>query len=192
MIRKRTGRLSNMRLTSLIRLWLWSTAMAIAAFAVLYVVDTRLRAATGFGTADLQSVRTADAFNAIIKTWTERGRAATAGFNLGFDYLFMPLYAMSFYLSAILAREAFAPKRGVWRRTLDYLGFVPLIGALLDATENALEFSMLTGAADDGTAYAAYLVSSGKWSCVAVGLLLLVGGIAGVIKLRMPKKEEEG
>jgi hypothetical protein len=179
-----------MRLVSLIRLWLWTTLLALAAFGVLVMLDSRLKQATGFGTADLQSANNAAAFNAILKAWTERGRAAAAGFNLGFDYLFMPLYALSFYLSGILAREAFAPKRGAMRRLIDYLGFVPLIGALLDATENALEFSMLGGAADDATAYDAWIVSSLKWSCVAVGLALLLAAIVGTIKLRRPKTDE--
>jgi hypothetical protein len=180
-----------MRLSSLIRLWLWTTVMAIAAFAVLIVLDQRLKAATGFGTADLQTARTAYEFKRVFAAWIAREHASAAGFSLGFDYLFMPLYAMSFYFSAILAREAFTPKRGLARRAVDYFGFVPLIGAIADATENALEFSMLTGGATDGVAQAAYIATSIKWTCVTVGLALLIAGIVGVIRLRMPKKEEE-
>ena len=75
------------------------------------------------------------------------------------------------------------------RRVIDYLGFVPLLGALADAAENALEFSMLIGGADDATAHAAFLATSVKWVCIAVGLALLVAGIAGAIKLRRPKKD---
>jgi hypothetical protein len=179
-----------MRLRTLIRLWLWTTLMAIAAFAVLIVIDTRLKTATGFGTADLQKLSSADQFKAVFAAWIARQHAAAAGFALGFDYLFMPLYAMAFYFSAILAREAFAPKRGALRRLIDYLGFVPLIGALADATENALEYSMLSGTPDDATAYTAFIATNVKWSCVFVGLALLVAGIAGAIKLRRPKTDE--
>jgi hypothetical protein len=180
-----------MRLRTLIRLWLWTTLMAIAALAVLIVIDGRLKAATGFGTVDLQKLSSAPAFNAVFGAWIARQHAAAAGFALGFDYLFMPLYAMSFYFSAILLREAFAPKRGARRRLIDYLGFVPLIGALADAVENALEYSMLAGGADNSTAYTAFIATNVKWSCVYVGLALLVGGTVGVVKLRMPKKEEQ-
>ena len=50
---------------------------------------------------------------------------------------------------------------------------------------------MLARGADDATAYMAFVATSVKWSCVAVGLVLLVAAIAGVAKLQLPKKEEE-
>jgi hypothetical protein len=180
-----------MKLTSLIRLWIWTTLLAVAAFIVLAVLERRLRAATGFGTLDLQGAATAMDYKRAFAAWIAREHSATAGFSLGFDYLFMPLYAMSFYFSAILAREAFAPKRSLARRVIDYLGFLPLVGALADAVENALEFSMMTGGATDGSAYAAFVASNIKLTCFYVGLVLLLAGIAGAIKLRMPKKEED-
>jgi hypothetical protein len=179
-----------MRLTSLTRLWLWVTLMAVAAFAVLFVLEQRLKTATGFGTLDLQGAKTAFEYKRAFAAWIAREHAGTAGFSLGFDYVFMPLYAMSFYFSAMLAREAFAPKKGLFRRVIDYLGFVPLIGAIADAVENALEFSMLSGGANDANAYAAFVASNVKSTCFTVGLVLLGAGIAGVIKLRRPKKEE--
>ena len=178
-----------MRLKTLIRLWLWVTILAVAAFAVLAYYESVLTAQTGVNTRSLQFAQTAMDFKRIFAAWIARPHAAMAGFSLGFDYLFMPLYAMSFYFSAMLAREAFAPKRGLLRRTIDYLGFVPLIGALADAVENALEFSMLAGGADDATARAAFLATNVKMTCFYVGLGLLVAGIAGVIKLRRPKKD---
>jgi hypothetical protein len=180
-----------MRLSSLIRLWFWLTLLALAAFAVLYVLEQRLKAATGFGTLDLRSAQTAYDYKRVFAAWIAREHAGTAGFSLGFDYVFMPLYALSFYFSAMLAREAFAPKKGLFRRLIDYLGFVPLVGALADAVENALEFSMLSGGATDGGAHAAFVASNVKSTCFTVGLILLVAGVAGVLKLRRPKEKEE-
>ena len=179
-----------MRLRTLIRLWLWVTLLGIAAFVVLAVLEQRLKAATGFGVLDLQTAQTAMDYKRAFAAWIAREHAGMAGFSLGFDYLFMPLYAMSFYFSAMLVREAFAPKRGLLRRVIDYLGFVPLAGALADAVENALEFSMLSGGATDGMASAAYTATGIKTTCFYVGLVLLLAAIAGVIKLRWPKKEE--
>ena len=179
-----------MKLKTLIRLWLWVTIMAIAAFAVLAYYEPILKSQTGFNVRDLQFAATAYDFKRVFAAWIARPHAAIAGFSLGFDYLFMPLYAMSFYFSAMLAREAFTPRRGLWRRVMDYLGFVPFVGAIADAIENALEFSMLSGGATDGVAQAASMATSVKTTCFYVGLLLLVAAIAGVIKLRRPKKEE--
>ncbi|MEJ1969347.1 MAG: hypothetical protein WDN03_12055 [Rhizomicrobium sp.] len=178
-----------MRLSTLIRLWIWVTLMAVAAFVVLAVLDRGLKAATGFGTIDLQGFGDAMGYKRALAAWIAREHAVTAGFCLGFDYLFMPLYAISFYFSAMLAREAFTPKKGTWRRVMDYLGFVPLAGAIADAAENALELSMLTGSGNDGTAQAAFLATNIKWTCVAVGLGLLAAAIAGVIKLSLPKTD---
>lgn len=176
-----------MKLRTLIRLWLWVTLLAIAALAVLAVLDGRLRAATGFGTTDLQSAHTAYEFKRVFAAWIDREHAAAAGFLLGFDYLFMPLYAIAFYFSAMLLREAFTPNKGALRRLVDYLGYVPFVGAIADATENALEFAMLTGGASDGFAAAAYTATSVKWVCAAVGMALLAGAIIGVFRLRRPK-----
>ncbi len=179
-----------MRLSSLIRLWMWTTALALVAFFILFSQGQQLKLATGFGTVDLQSARTALDFKRVFAAWIARPHAAAAGFLLGFDYLFMPLYAMSFYFSAILAREAFAPKRGLLRRTVDYLGFVPLIGALANAAENALAYAMLTNGPTDSLARAAVVATGVKWTCAYVGLALLVAGIAGAVKLRRPKKDD--
>jgi len=179
-----------MKLRTLIRLWLWVTLMAIAAFVVLAVVDSKLKAATGFGTIDLQSARSGMDDKRVFAAWIAREHAAMAGFNLGFDFLFMPLYAVSFYFSAMLAREAFAPKKGALRRLIDYLGFVPFVGAIADAVENSLEFNMLSSGASDQIASAAFTATSIKTVCFYVGLVLLLGGVVGVFKLRWPKKEE--
>ncbi|HEY0106081.1 MAG TPA: hypothetical protein VGB91_08360, partial [Rhizomicrobium sp.] len=76
-----------MRLSSLIRLWLWTALLAAVAFAILAVTDQKLKAATGFGTVDLQSARTAFDAKRIFTAWIDRSHAAAAGFGLGFDYL---------------------------------------------------------------------------------------------------------
>ena len=46
-------------LKTLLRRWEWTTLLAIAVFGILVYLDTGLKAATGYGTVDLQSVQTA-------------------------------------------------------------------------------------------------------------------------------------
>jgi hypothetical protein len=101
-----------MTVRELNRRWLWTTAMAIAAFAVLAFLDQRLEAETGYGTRDLQLVATAAGVNDILAHWYAPANAIAAGFSLGFDYLFMPLYAFAFFYSALIVRERFTPKQG--------------------------------------------------------------------------------
>jgi hypothetical protein len=179
-----------MKLKTLIRLWLWVTAMAIAAFAVLAVLENKLKATTGFGVVDLQSARTAFEYKRAFAAWIARESAAAVGFSLGFDFLFMPLYAISFYFSAMLVREAFTPKKGIARRLVDYLGFLPVVAAIADAVENSLEFNMFASGASDSIAAAAYTATEIKWVCFIAGFVLLLAAIPGVVRLRRPKKDE--
>jgi len=177
-------------LKTLLRRWEWLTLFAIGAFAILYFLDSTLKNATGYGTVDLQSAQSGADFKRIFFAWIVQKHAAIAGFSLGFDYLFMPLYGLSFFYSAIIAREAFAQKKGVARRLMNYLALVPLAGALCDAAENALEFSMLVNGATDEMAALAYRATNAKMICFYVGLLLLAAALAGFFKLRAPKKED--
>lgn len=180
-----------MPLKTLLLRWQWTTLLAIAVFAILYSFDTGLKAATGAGTVDLQSAHSAIEYKQIFAAWIARQHSATAGFSLGFDYLFMPLYGFAFYYSGIIAREAFTPTKGLVRRFLNYLSLVPLAGATADAIENALEFSMMISGATDSSAQLAFTASNVKTVCFYVGLVLLVAAIGGFFKLRAPKKEEE-
>jgi hypothetical protein len=161
--------------------WAWTTLAAFAAFAVLAWLDTRLKAQTGYGTVDLQKVATADGFNAIAGRWLARDHAATAGFSLGFDYLFMPLYGLAFYYSGLIVRDWIAAKPGLLRRLLNLVAAIPLAGAVADAVENALEAKMLIAGADDMTAQIAFLATSAKMICFFVGLALLALALSSFV-----------
>ena len=78
-----------MRITkqSLVRRWALATAvLAAVVFAVLAWSDLRLKALSGYGTADLQSFATAAQYRAAFLVWPSR-YAVRAGFNWGLDYL---------------------------------------------------------------------------------------------------------
>ena len=87
---------------TLFRIWVWTNGLGLAAFAVLAVLDLKLKALSGVGTTDLQSLASAVQFRAAFWAWAPQPYAVRAGFNLGLDYLLMPLYAASFYFSGIL------------------------------------------------------------------------------------------
>jgi hypothetical protein len=169
---------------TLYRNWRWTSLGAIASFAVLALVDSWLKAATGFGTLDLQKVATAAGFIPIIAAWAAPNHAAGAGFGLGFDYLFMPLYGAAFYFGAIVARDAFAPKPGLLRRAMTLLAAVPIAGALFDAVENGLETFILTHGPTDLLAGFAYQATSAKSICFFIGLALWVFGLASLFGRR--------
>jgi hypothetical protein len=164
---------------SLNRRWAWTSALAIGAFAVLAVLDTRLKSATGYGTADLQRAATIDDVNLILAAWSTSRRAILAGFNLGFDYLFMPLWGFALFYGGLAACERFAPAAGKARRILMFLTAVPLAGMLLDALENATELGWLLKGVTDRTLMLGTMATDAKWLCVIVGVLLSLTALAG-------------
>jgi hypothetical protein len=168
-----------MRITkaALNRRWAISTLLAIAVFAVLAALDVRLRTLSGVATTDLQGYAVGAQYHLARAAWLPGAFALRAGFALGLDYLFMPLYAASFFLSGIIAREAFSRPPSSLYRLLTILAAVPVAGALLDACENALELWMLLNGGGDRLARIAFTVSNAKMAAVYVGLVLLAGAI---------------
>jgi hypothetical protein len=178
-----------MRITkqSLIRRWALTTILAGIVFAVLAWSDLKLRALSGFGTADLQDFSTAAEYRRAFLAWPSL-YAVRAGFDWGLDYLLMPLYAAAFFYSGILTREAFAPRPGRVRRILTLLAAVPIAGAALDALENGLELSMMLSGASDAVARIAFTVSNAKWTAVYVGFGLLLGAVLGQVQERQQRR----
>ena len=168
--------------------WAWTSAAAIAALAVLSLADITLRAKTGYGAADLQLVQTGWGIRSIMDHWTSPPDAALAGFGLGFDYLFMPLYAAALYYGAIAARERFAPTPGRARRILALLAMAPIAGALCDACENGLQLVMLTRGPSQTLAALAAEATTAKYAGVFIGLALT---LAAVVGLFVKRKEQE-
>ena len=168
--------------------WAWTTAAALLCFAVLVVVDLKLKSESGYGAVDLQKGMTAGAFQIVIAAWSSPRHAAMAGFGLGFDYLFMPLYGLAFYYGTLAARDAFARNLGLFRRLLTLIAAVPLAGAVFDAAENALETNMLFNGPTDLMALYAYTATTAKFVCFYIGLGM---SFLGVIGLFRRKRAEE-
>ena len=169
-----------MRLTkqNLVRRWIIASVLAALVFALIGWLDFGLKQASDYGTRDLQRFSTAGEYQLAFQAWASlyMGRATLI---LGVDYLLMPLYAMAFFYSGILTREAFAPGPGRLRRILTLLAAVPLAGAVLDAIENALEFGLLSNDPSGALAQIAFEVSSAKWPALYVGVALWLGALFG-------------
>jgi hypothetical protein len=172
----------------LVRRWAVTVILTLIVFAVLGVSELRLKAQSGFDTADLQGFASAAQYRAAFFLWQPQNFAAQAGFDWGLDYLFMPLYAAAFFYSGILTREAFAPRPGRARRILTLLAAVPIAGALLDAVENGLQFAMMLSAPSDGVARLAFTVSNAKMVGVYAGLALLAGAVVAQVQERQKRR----
>lgn len=173
------------------RRWAVTTLLAALVFAVLAWSDLRLRALSGFGTADLQGFSSAVQYDAAFMVWPSR-YAVRAGFDWGLDYLLMPLYAAAFFYSGILSREAFAPRPGRLRRILTLLSAVPIAGAVLDAIENALQLFMMLNGPTDRLARTAFTISNAKWAAIYVGVALLLGAVMARVQARQQARARSG
>ena len=173
---------------TLLSRWLWSTGLGVGVFAVLAFLDYRLKALTGVDTADLAGFSGAAQFLAAFHAWGPEPYAVRAGFNLGFDYLLMPLYAMSFFYSGVIAAEGLAPRPGQLRRILLAAIWVPVIGAFADVCENAAQLTMLLTGVNDTLAVLAGDASRIKIVALFVGLLLFLGAVLARFKERQAAK----
>lgn len=117
----------------------------------------------------------------IITSWDATAQLYAA-FGLGFDFLFMPLYATAIALGVLLAAGRH-PGRfasvGVW------MGWSAFAAALFDAAENVCLFNLLLG--NDGANYADMAAT---YATVKFGLILLGIGyaLAGWIWRRADKQ----
>ena len=164
--------------------WAWTSAAAFAAFVVLNLIDTILKARTGVGAADLQNVPTAWGIRWIMDHWASPPDSVLVGFALGFDYLFIPLYAAALYYGAVSARERFAPKPGRAQRIMAAAAMAPVAGALFDACENVLQMVMLTTGPSQLLATLAVEATTAKFAGIAVGLALTAAAVVGLFVKR--------
>jgi hypothetical protein len=158
--------------------------LGVAVYIVLTALDLRLKVLTGVGTADLASFSTIAQFRAAFWAWGPEPYAARAGFDLGLNYLLMPLYAASFFYSGVIAAEGFAPRPGRLRRWILLAAMVPPVGAGFDAAENALHLTMLLNGPTQLLVRLAIVASNVKEAALAVGLALFMGAVMARVNQR--------
>lgn len=171
---------------SLRRRWAATTLLTLVVMAVLGGLDAQIKAASGYGVLDLEFTRSAAGVNAIMAAWAHAGMMAQIGFLLGFDYVYMPCYGFSLFYGALAAREAFARSAGAGR-IITTLAFAPLLGAAFDVVENALEAKMLFTGATEQLASLAYTVTLVKFALIAIGLVLALAGLVGLLTGRLKR-----
>jgi hypothetical protein len=161
--------------------------LGVIAYAALTLLDMQLKSLTGVSTADLEGLSSAAQFRFAFHAWAPEPYAARAGFLLGFAYLVMPLYALSFFFSGVIVAERFTPGKNRFRRWVLLAAKVAPVGALLDAGLKAVELAMLLGA-DEGFARIAASLSEAKTAAVAVGFALLIGALVARFEARKKKE----
>lgn len=159
--------------------WAWTGALAVVMFVILNLLDGVLKAKTGYGTADMQFVSSGYGLRLLVDHWVSPPNMVLAGFVLGLDFLFMPLYGAALFFGALAALDRFAPGRGNLRRLMIRLSLAPIAAALCDVIENSLQIYMLSHTPTNALASFALEATAGKWLGIAIGLLLTLAALAG-------------
>ncbi len=111
---------------------------------------------------------------AIIDAWNENDRIR-AGFSLGFDYLYMPVYSTTIALACVMAAGVW--KRRAWHTAGLLLAWGLWIAAVSDATENLALFNELLGNNVAPWPQVAQICATIKFGLIVLGLLYVAAGI---------------
>jgi hypothetical protein len=110
----------------------------------------------------------------IINAWNETDRIR-AGFSLGIDYLYMPVYSTTIALACVLAAGVLKSKP--WRSIGFLLAWGLWAAAIFDATENVALFTELLGNNVAPWPQIAQLCATIKFGLILAGLLYVVIGL---------------
>jgi hypothetical protein len=118
---------------------------------------------------------------AIIDAWNETDRIR-AGFSLGFDYLYMPVYSTTIALACVMAAGVL--KRKAWRTLGLLLAWGLWIAAVSDATENLALYTVLLGNNVAPWPQIAQICATIKFGLILLGLLYAIVGVVAKVFVR--------
>jgi hypothetical protein len=130
---------------------------------------------------DFELAGSVDKAAQIINAWNEFDQIR-AGFSLGFDYLYMPVYSTTIALACVMAAGVL--KRQAWHSIGILLAWGLWIAAIFDAIENLALFTVLLGNNVAPYPQIAQICATIKFGLIVLGLLYVVGGVI----LRLVKK----
>ncbi len=110
----------------------------------------------------------------IITAWTPLERIH-AGFSLGFDYLYMPIYSTTIALACVWASGVIT--LGAWRSIGVMLAWGLWLAALFDAIENLALLGNLFGTPIDPYPQIAATCATLKFGLILLGLLYAIVGV---------------
>lgn len=147
--------------------------LTILIFVIFRYLDTPLRtSAAPSGIVSYELAGNAAASQAILDSWDSNARLFAA-FGLGFDYIFMPVYALALSLGLLLAGNV---KAGWLRKLTAWMGWGALVAVLFDAVENYALWKMLADGATSPFPEIAMICASVKFALLVTGLVAALIG----------------
>jgi hypothetical protein len=123
---------------------------------------------------DFELAGSVDNAQAIIDAWTDTDRIR-AGFSLGFDYLYMPVYSTTIAFACLLAAGVL--QRRAWHTIGWLLAWGLWAAAIFDAIENLALFTVLLGNNVAPYPQVAQICAVIKFGLIVLGLLYVIAGV---------------
>ena len=148
-------------------------ALTVLIFGIFSQSEPVLRTpAAPSGVVSFELARDLKTSQAIVDSWDANARLHAA-FGLGFDFLFMPTYALALSLGLLLAMNG---KTGWYSYFAAWMGWGALAAALFDAVVNVALWRVLISGAVSPYPQVAALCATVKFTLLIVGLITALAG----------------
>ncbi len=125
-----------------LRLFLIFIVLTIAGFGIFQILDQPLRTSVApSGIVSFELAGSSEKARAMLDSWNAQAQLNNA-FGLGFDFLFMPVYAIALSLGVLLVCSR---RPGIWPALGAILGWGALAAPVFDTFENMALFTILLG-----------------------------------------------
>jgi len=123
----------------------------------------------------------------MMASWGEKG-LISAGLSLGFDYLFLVVYAICIALGCVLMARAMQHRVKILLPIGALLAWAQFLAAILDAIENYALIRVLLGSTENLWPALARLCAGPKFLIVLAGLLYIIFGLIliFIVKAKRP------
>lgn len=160
-------------------LFLLFTGLTFAGFIIFLFLDRPAQTQSApSGIVSFELAGSVANAQAMMDSWNDTARINIA-FGLGFDFLFMPVYAGALSLGVLLAEDR---RKGSWTVIGKVVGWGAFVAIVFDSIENIALFSILQGHITSPYPQLA------AW-CASIKFLLIICGIVyGLVGWFFPEK----
>ncbi len=154
--------------------------LTAAIFLVFQFIDKPLQtSAAPSGIVSFELAGSVTSVNAMLESWNSSALLYNA-FGLGFDFLFMPIYAVTISMAVLLSSKR---RNAAWEKAGNIIGWAAMAALLFDAVENLALFSMLVGRVSGPYPQVAAICAMVKFG------LIILAVFFGLIGLFFPQKK---
>lgn len=141
------------------------------------------------GIVSFEFAGTIDSAKRMMASWGEEG-LISAGLSLGFDYLFLVVYAICIALGCVLVARAMQYRVKVFLPIGALLAWAQIFAAILDAIENFALIRVLLGSTENLWPALARLCAGPKFIIVTAGLLYIILGLILIFIVKAKKPDQ--